>query len=206
MSTSPIPTEASSGTARDAILEAAIHEFAERGYEGVRLEHVARRAGCNRAPIYRYFGDRKGLFHEALRAQFARRAELLDEVPREFGEILSWWTSRTLDDPPFIRMILRESLDYAGGEPIESAARSQYCRRQLEMLDALRSRGVVDEAFDKELLLLALLSVVILPAIMPQVVLLVTGEEARSDAFRQRWDRFLEQLANVLRPQPSAGE
>jgi len=114
-----------SGTAREALLEAAIHEFGERGYEGVRLEHVAHRAGCNRALIYRYFGDREGLFQEALRAQFARRAELLGQVPEDFGEVLSWWTSRTLDDPTFIRMILRESLDYAGGEPIESVARSQ---------------------------------------------------------------------------------
>jgi len=206
MSDSSTPAGTTSGTAREAILEAAIQEFAERGYEGVRLEHVARRAGCNRALIYRYFGDREGLFHEALRAQFARRAELLEQVPEDFGEILSWWTSRTLDDPTFIRMILRESLDYAGGEPIESAARSRYYRRQIELLEALGNQGLVDEAFDRELLFLALLSVVILPAIMPQVVLLVTGEEAGSDAFLERWDRFLEQLANALGPPASAGK
>jgi AcrR family transcriptional regulator len=200
MSAPSSPAAETSGTAREALLEAAIHEFAERGYEGVRLEHVAHRAGCNRALIYRYFGDREGLFQEALRAQFARRAELLDQVPDGFGEILSWWTSRTLDDPTFIRMILRESLDYAGGEPIEPVARSQYYRRQIRMLEALRSRGLVDEAFDKELLFLALLSVVILPAIMPQVVLLVTGEEAESDAFLKRWDAFLQQLASALGP------
>lgn len=206
MSASPNTPEADTGTARDALLEAAIHEFAERGYEGVRLEHVARRADCNRSLIYRYFGDREGLFEEALRAQFARRAELLDEVPRDFEALLSWWTGKTLDDPTFIRMILRESLDYAGGEPIESNARSGYYGRQLEMLDALRERGRLDPDFDLEILFLALLSVVILPAIMPQVVLLVTGEESRSDAFKERWDRFLGQLAYALEPRGAAIE
>jgi len=200
MSPAPTHLESSSGTAREAILEAAIKEFAERGYEGVRLEHVAQRAGFNRALIYRYFGDREGLFHAALREQFARRAQLLDRVPDNLGEILSWWTSATLDDPTFIRMILRESLDYGGGEPIESAGRTQYYRRQLEMLENLRRRGVVDGAFDKELLFLALLSVVILPAIMPQVVHLVTGQEAGSDAFLERWGRFLESFAEALGP------
>jgi len=203
MSPARTQVEGSSGTAREAILEAAIEEFAERGYEGVRLEHVAHRAGFNRALIYRYFGDREGLFHAALREQFARRAQLLDRVPDDLGEILSWWTSATLDDPTFIRMILRESLDYGGGEPIESAGRSQYYRRQLEMLEDLRRRGVVDGDFDKELLFLALLSVVILPAIMPQVVLLVTGEEAGSDAFLERWGRFLEKFAEALGPRES---
>lgn len=104
----------------------------------------------------------------------------------------------TLDDPTFIRMILRESLDYAGGEPIESVARSQYYRRQLQMLDVLQRKGAVDETLDKESLFLALLSVVILPAIMPQVVRLVTGEEANSDAFLKRWDRFLGEFAEAL--------
>ena len=200
MTTSSDGSAGSPTTAREAILEAAIHEFAERGYEGVRLEHVAQRAGCNRTLIYRYFGDREGLFHEALRAQFTRRAELLGQVPENFGEMLSWWTSVTLKDPTFIRLILRESLDYEGGEPIESTARSLYYRKQLDMLEGLRRRGLVDAGFDHEALFLALLSVVILPAIMPQVVQLVTGEAADSPAFLERWSRFLERLAESLGP------
>jgi AcrR family transcriptional regulator len=195
-----------SGTARESILEAAIVEFAKRGYEGVRLEHVARRAGCNRALIYRYFGDRENLFHAALKLQFARRSRLLDHAPEDFGKILSWWTSVTLRDPTFIRIILRESLDYAGGKPIESEARSDYYRRQLDMLEELRARGLVDESFDAELLFLALLSVVVLPAVMPQVVRLVTGQGAESEAFLERWDRFLDQLAESLGPRQGASE
>lgn len=200
MSGTSASTPEVSGTAREAILEAAIHEFAGRGYDGVRLEHVARRARCNRALIYRYFGDREGLFQAALRAQFQKRAQLLEEVPEEFGEILSWWTAKTLKDPTFIRMILRESLDYAGGEPVESVARSRYYQQQVEMLAALQDRDLLDQAFDRELLFLALLSVVILPAVMPQVVLLVTGEEAESPGFLKRWDGFLAQFAQALGP------
>jgi AcrR family transcriptional regulator len=188
------------GSAREAILEAAVQEFAERGYEGVRIEHVAKRAGYNKSLVYRYFGNRDHLFREALRAQFAKRSALLDRLPGEFGDMLKWWTSATLKDPTFIRMILRESLDYAGGEPIESAARSAYYERQTEMLAALRREGVVDEGFDSEMLFLALLSIVVLPAVMPQVVRLVTGESADSPGFTKRWEEFLHRFAAALAP------
>lgn len=161
----------STTTAREALLEAAIREFADHGYDGVRIEHVAKRAGYNKSLIYRYFGDRELLFRAAMQAQFARRSSLLDRVPAELGSILAWWTEETRRDPTFVRMILRESLDYAGGDPVESAARTAYYERQLEMLEALEERGEIDGTFDREMLFLALLAVVVLPAIMPQVVL-----------------------------------
>jgi len=200
MSADPGPVAGRDGTAREALLEAAVQEFAEHGYAGVRLEHVARRAGCNKALIYRYFGDRENLFREALRAQFAKRSELLDNLPDELGDLLGWWTAATLNDPTFVRMILRESLDYDGDEPIESAARTAYYDRQIRMLETFRKEGVVDETLDAEMLFLALLAVVVLPAIMPQVVRLVTGESPGEPAFTARWDEFLQQLAGALAP------
>lgn len=38
-------SEDQSTLTQDAILEAAIEEFIERGFAGVRMEHVAKRAG-----------------------------------------------------------------------------------------------------------------------------------------------------------------
>ena len=37
---------------REAILAAALDEFAERGFEGARLDDVARRAGIAKGTIY----------------------------------------------------------------------------------------------------------------------------------------------------------
>lgn len=194
----PADAPAQSGTAREAILAAAVHEFAERGYEGVRIGHVAARAGCNRALVYRYFGDREGLFREAIRAQFTRRAKLLEHVPDALPDLLQWWSRATLDDPTFIRVILRESLDYQGGDPIESEARRAYYEAQLAMIDDLRLRGELDARFDREMLFLTLLSVVVLPAILPQLVRIVTGDSVHSEAFQERWEGFLRALAPAL--------
>ena len=108
-----------SAASREAILEAAAGELADRGFDGVRLEHVARRAGFNKALIYRYFGDRVALLQAARRRRFAQRETLLDRLPASLGAMLRWWTRQQQADPHFMRLILREALQDDGGEPVE---------------------------------------------------------------------------------------
>jgi AcrR family transcriptional regulator len=53
---------------RDAILEAALEEFAASGFAATRLDDVARRAGVAKGTIYLYFRDKESLFQELVRA------------------------------------------------------------------------------------------------------------------------------------------
>jgi len=53
---------------REAILAAALDEFAERGFAGARLDDVARRAGIAKGTIYLYFHDKEALFQELVRS------------------------------------------------------------------------------------------------------------------------------------------
>ncbi len=46
---------------RSIILEAAAAEFAERGFDGARVDAIARRAGVNKALIYYYFDNKEAL-------------------------------------------------------------------------------------------------------------------------------------------------
>ncbi|HET7190754.1 MAG TPA: TetR/AcrR family transcriptional regulator [Pseudolabrys sp.] len=59
--------KARSGERRDAILAAALDEFASRGFEVARLDDVARRAGVAKGTIYLYFRDKETLFQELIR-------------------------------------------------------------------------------------------------------------------------------------------
>lgn len=47
---------------RDDVLDAALVEFAERGYEGTSTEDIARRAGISQPYLFRLFGTKKELF------------------------------------------------------------------------------------------------------------------------------------------------
>lgn len=56
---------------RDAILAAALDEFAARGFAGARLDDVARRAGVAKGTIYLYFRDKEALFQDLIRSTLA---------------------------------------------------------------------------------------------------------------------------------------
>ncbi|HZP71552.1 MAG TPA: TetR/AcrR family transcriptional regulator [Pseudolabrys sp.] len=63
-----VARKARSAERRDAILAAALDEFASRGFEAARLDDVARRAGVAKGTIYLYFRDKESLFQELIRA------------------------------------------------------------------------------------------------------------------------------------------
>jgi AcrR family transcriptional regulator len=61
-------TAASPEARRAAILAAALEEFTARGYEGARLDDVAKRAGVAKGTIYLYFADKDALFQDLVRS------------------------------------------------------------------------------------------------------------------------------------------
>jgi AcrR family transcriptional regulator len=182
-----------------AILEAAAAEFADRGYEGTRMEHVAKRAGFNKALVYRHFGDKDGLFRAVLRHRFTYREQILDRLPESLGDLLVFWTRQQRTDPHFMRLIQREALKYDGSEPVESEGRHAYYQRQVGMVRALQEAGQLDPELDPEMLFVALTSVVVFPDSFPQIVRLMTGVTHDSPEFDVRWATFLQNLAEKLR-------
>jgi AcrR family transcriptional regulator len=59
---------ASAEERRAQILAAALDEFTARGFEGARLDDVAKRAGVAKGTIYLYFADKEALFQELVRS------------------------------------------------------------------------------------------------------------------------------------------
>lgn len=55
------------GATRQAILNAAEDGFAKHGFDGARVEAIAKASGYNQSLIFRYFGDKLGLYAEVLR-------------------------------------------------------------------------------------------------------------------------------------------
>src|SRR5690348_3078933 len=55
-------TRSTAAARRDQVLDAAMIEFAERGFEGASTEDIARRAGISQPYLFRLFGTKKELF------------------------------------------------------------------------------------------------------------------------------------------------
>jgi TetR/AcrR family transcriptional regulator len=53
--------------AREVILDAAEAVFAEHGFDGARIEAIAKASGYNVSLLFQYFGDKLGLYTEVLK-------------------------------------------------------------------------------------------------------------------------------------------
>ena len=70
-SASPGPRAVRQAERRQAILDAALDEFAARGFAATRLDDVAVRAGVAKGTIYLYFRDKESLFQELVRSMLS---------------------------------------------------------------------------------------------------------------------------------------
>ncbi|HVM56978.1 MAG TPA: TetR/AcrR family transcriptional regulator [Gaiellaceae bacterium] len=61
---------------RDDVLDAALIEFAEHGYEGTSTEDIARRAGISQPYLFRLFGTKKELFKASTARCFRETLEM----------------------------------------------------------------------------------------------------------------------------------
>ncbi len=73
--------EVRSAERREAILAAALEEFAVNGFAGTRLDDIAQRAKIAKGTIYLYFSDKETLFQELLRAIFAPVIARFERMP-----------------------------------------------------------------------------------------------------------------------------
>src|ERR671931_1216380 len=65
---------------REAVLEAALIEFAERGLDGASTEAIARRAGISQPYVFRLFGTKKDLFKAVVARCFRQTLELFQRA------------------------------------------------------------------------------------------------------------------------------
>jgi TetR/AcrR family transcriptional regulator len=65
---------------RTAILDAAEAVFAQHGFDGARVEAIANASGYNNSLLFRYFGDKLGLYIEVLKRADKEMSGLLARV------------------------------------------------------------------------------------------------------------------------------
>ena len=63
------------GARPEEILDAALAEFTERGFDAARMEDIARRAGLSKAGVYLYFQSKEALLKALIEAKIAPLAQ-----------------------------------------------------------------------------------------------------------------------------------
>ena len=69
---------------RDALIEAAVHEFAHGGLHGTPVDRIARRVGVAQPYVFALFGSKRELFLAAVQRGFELMAETFDRAAAEY--------------------------------------------------------------------------------------------------------------------------
>ena len=81
------PFETTSPARRQRIFEAAIHEFATKGFNAANINIIARAAGVSIGSMYSYFASKEDLFLQVMEYCLQRMYQLLSKVNREQGVV-----------------------------------------------------------------------------------------------------------------------
>lgn len=107
---------------KDRLIEAGMHEFAERGFRDASIRRICARAGANAAAVNYHFGDKQRFYAEVLvtcheRAS-ARPMPRLEDAPERPAERLEAWVRWFLDRllvqsraSPLSKLMAREMFD-----------------------------------------------------------------------------------------------
>jgi AcrR family transcriptional regulator len=181
------------------ILEAAMKEFAQKGFAGARVDVIARRASINKRMLYHYFGDKEGLFREVLRRKMDERAAWLASAPEDPTERMPYWFRLACRDPEWIRLLEWEALQWGEHKVIDAERRQESFDRALQRIRNLQSRGLLSPRFDSGQLLLSMMALTAYPLAFPQLTRLATGLSVSDPKFQQRREHFLRQFAATLK-------
>ena len=67
---------------REAVFEAAAHEFAQKGLHGASTDEIARQAGISQPYLFRLFGTKKGLYLETTSRKMEDTYTLFERASR----------------------------------------------------------------------------------------------------------------------------
>jgi TetR/AcrR family transcriptional regulator len=129
------------------ILEGALQEFSERGFDGARIDQIALRAGVNKNLLYHHYGNKDGLFSALLEHMYQKLRErqqdleLRDKDPVDAIRRLVIFTGKVwVQYPEFLRLLQSENLN--GGRHVAASPKvTSLYEPLLATLDDLLQRG-----------------------------------------------------------------
>lgn len=149
------------------ILQAAEEEFAEKGYYGARVDHIAQLAGINKRMIYEYFNNKEGLYRKVLITVYGRLGEqevcLLTQnldCSDAIIRLIRLHFDFLRDNPTYVSLLLWENLNkgkYFEAEEIK-LIRDPALLQIREVIRKGKEQGVFRNEVDEDQFLLSLLT------------------------------------------------
>jgi len=145
------PKRSDAPSSRDRLLSAAAAEFAARGFDGAKVDRIAKRARVNKAMLYYHFASKAALYREILRDVFGSVAAAVGQVhessdppDQQLREFIEAIANIAVDRPHFPSMWLREMAE--GGRHLDESVVAELARI-MQTLMAILKDGVARGTF-----------------------------------------------------------
>ncbi|HEY9536381.1 MAG TPA: TetR/AcrR family transcriptional regulator [Kiloniellaceae bacterium] len=138
---------------RARILHAATEEFADKGYDGARVDEIAKQSDVNKNSLYHYFGSKEQLFVAVLERAYTtlreRQADLSIRgmAPEEgMRRLVEFNANIWIEMPELIRLLASENLHEARHVK-QSKVVPQLYNPIMETIEELLKRGAKEGVF-----------------------------------------------------------
>lgn len=178
---------------RQRLLEAALDEFAAKGYFGARVQDIAERAGVNKQLIAYYFGGKEGLYSAVQRLWLEREATFV-RPDMSLETLAAAYLHESLADPRLARLLAWNGL--TGGSEGQESSELASSEADVNLLRLRQASGELAADLDPAAVLLVFFGALSLPVVMPQIVRRIYGRDPRSPGF-EAW--YAEQVGRFIR-------
>jgi TetR/AcrR family transcriptional regulator len=179
------------------ILDAARREFGMKGFDGARVDAIARLARVNKGLIFYYFQSKEELFRVLSEQRIASTLPT-DGEPVDWPLFLFAQEEETLD---WVRYFLWEGLRFDPDKPEslhQEELRSTSFRQVVEEVRRQQSVGALPAGLDPNQLTFFLYVLGVYPYLLPQMAYLITGHAPNQFDFRAGYQKFIRDLAGLL--------
>ena len=187
-----VPTRRPRAEASEAILDAAMHLFAQRPPHSVSVREIAAEAGVNHALVHRYFGSKDALLGAVLQHATRQGADVVDHARDARDAVAAVFRLRSSGEP-YTPALARALLD--GADPRALQDEFPIMTRLVELVRADRDARTVDAELDARVAVAAVAALLLGWQLFEPFLLAATG---MPDVDRDTLDDRLVALASRL--------
>jgi TetR/AcrR family transcriptional regulator len=183
---------------KQALINAALVEFAAKGREGARVSEIAARAGVNKQLISYYFGGKDGLYEAIGERWLAAEARAAPPgIPLE--DMIAAYLRLGGEHRDTVRLFVREGLDDPHGDKVRAPEPGEVLPEVAD-LQRRQAAGELADDLDPAFVLLMFMGLTVIDVTIAHQVKKFTGLDATSPEFRERYGEQLRRLIRHLVP------
>jgi TetR/AcrR family transcriptional regulator len=182
---------------RERILEAALEEFAAKGYAGARVDQIAASAGVNKQLVSYYFGGKQGLYR-ALGERWRAGEAAIAGPDLPLDATVRRYLAATVEQRQAARLLVWGGLEDSGEDP-DAPERTARLQQVVADLRRRQQAGELAEDLDPASVALALFAAAAAPVVLPQIARSILGTDPDSEEFLARYGDQLGRMVRALR-------